>query len=83
MHLKIGHSTVQSLQAALSTKPDLFSTQLAYIIPYLKVHEKQAYIVKRARELSTDMCMLEYNWQSGGGEPLEKQTNGKLLKGRP
>lgn len=76
LHLKIGKSTVQALQSALSSKTDLFSTQLPYLIPYLKVHEKQAYIVKRAQILGADMCMKEYNWQSGGGEPFEGKDRG-------
>uniref|UniRef100_A0A0M3HX26 Transmembrane protein 209 n=1 Tax=Ascaris lumbricoides TaxID=6252 RepID=A0A0M3HX26_ASCLU len=72
LHLKVGRSSVEALQVALSSKGDLLCTVLPYLIPYLKVHEKQAYIVKRANELSVDVCMKEFDWQGGGSESLDK-----------
>lgn len=63
---------MEALQVALSSKGDLLCTVLPYLIPYLKVHEKQAYIVKRANELSVDVCMKEFDWQGGGSESLDK-----------
>ncbi|VDM96469.1 unnamed protein product [Thelazia callipaeda] len=71
--LKIGHSSVEALQVAASSKSELLKSALPYIIPYLKAHEKQSYLVKRCRELSVDVCMKNYNWQSGGNEFVEKK----------
>lgn len=75
--MKIGQSSIDALESAVSSKVDLLSTSLPYIIPYLKVHEKQAYVVERARTLAKDSCMKEYYWNSGGDEPLEFVKNGK------
>uniref|UniRef100_A0A158R620 Transmembrane-like protein n=1 Tax=Syphacia muris TaxID=451379 RepID=A0A158R620_9BILA len=79
LHLNIGKSSVQALQSALSSKIDLFGTELPYLIPYLKVHEKQSYIVHRARILGADMSMKEYNWQSGGCELVEDKDQGEIF----
>ncbi|KHN72910.1 Uncharacterized protein Tcan_07723 [Toxocara canis] len=72
LHLKIGRSSVEAIQVALSSKGDLLCTVLPYLLPYLRAHEKQAYIVKRANELSADVYMKEFNWQGGGSESIEK-----------
>uniref|UniRef100_A0A1I7VKJ6 Pecanex-like protein n=1 Tax=Loa loa TaxID=7209 RepID=A0A1I7VKJ6_LOALO len=77
LHLKIGHSSVEALQTAASSKSDLLKSALPYILPYLKTHEKQSYLIKRCRELCVDVCMREYNWQSGGYEPVERREEGE------
>ncbi|VDK85113.1 unnamed protein product, partial [Onchocerca ochengi] len=73
LHLKIGHSSVEALQTAASSKNDLLKSALPYILPYLKVHEKQSYLIKRCRDLCADVCMKNYNWQGGGYEPVERK----------
>ncbi|VDO32961.1 unnamed protein product [Onchocerca flexuosa] len=77
LHLKIGHSSVEALQTAASSKNDLLKSALPYILPYLKVHEKQSYLIKRCRDLSADVCMRNYNWQGGGYEPVERKEEGE------
>uniref|UniRef100_A0A915PGG7 DUF4220 domain-containing protein n=1 Tax=Setaria digitata TaxID=48799 RepID=A0A915PGG7_9BILA len=77
LHLKIGQSSVEALQSAASSKSDLLKSALPYILPYLKTHEKQAYLIKRCRELSDDVCMKNYNWQGGGCEPVERKEEGE------
>lgn len=76
LHLKIGHSSVEALQTAASSKSDLLKSALPYILPYLKIHEKQSYLIKRCRELSADVCIRNYNWQGGGYEPVERKEEG-------
>ncbi|CAG9539723.1 unnamed protein product [Cercopithifilaria johnstoni] len=77
LHLKIGHSSVEALQTAASSKCDLLKSALPYILPYLKIHERQSYLIKRCRELSADVCMKNYNWQGGGYEPVERKEEGE------
>ncbi|KAM3723904.1 Uncharacterized protein ACO02O_07079 [Dirofilaria immitis] len=77
LHLKIGHSSVEALQTAASSKNDLLKSALPYVLPYLKTHEKQSYLIKRCRELSADVCMRNYNWQGGGYEPAERKEEGE------
>lgn len=67
---------MEALQAAASSKSDLLKSALPYIIPYLKIHERQSYLIKRCRELSADVCMKNYNWQGGGCEPVERKEEG-------
>ncbi|MCP9259160.1 hypothetical protein DINM_002126 [Dirofilaria immitis] len=61
LHLKIGHSSVEALQTAASSKNDLLKSALPYVLPYLKTHEKQSYLIKRCRELSADVCEHGYS----------------------
>ncbi|VDN93674.1 unnamed protein product [Brugia pahangi] len=77
LHLKIGHSSVEALQTAASSKSDLLKSALPYILPYLKIHEKQSYLIKRCRELCADVCMKNYNWQGGGYELVERKEEGE------
>lgn len=75
LHLKVGHSSVEALQVAASSKNELLKTPLPYILPYLKAHEKQAYLVKRCRDLAADLCIKNYHWQGGGNELLERKES--------
>ncbi|VBB28109.1 unnamed protein product [Acanthocheilonema viteae] len=77
LHFKIGHSSVEALQTAASSKSDLLKSALPYVLPYLKIHERQSYLIKRCRELSADVCMKNYNWQGGGFELVERKEEGE------
>uniref|UniRef100_A0A183E1K3 CAP10 domain-containing protein n=1 Tax=Gongylonema pulchrum TaxID=637853 RepID=A0A183E1K3_9BILA len=73
LHLKVGHSSAEALYVAASSKNEFLKTPLPYILPYLKAHDKQAYLVKRCRDLAADLCMKNYHWQGGGSEPVERK----------
>ncbi|PAV86720.1 hypothetical protein WR25_18084 [Diploscapter pachys] len=72
--LRIGSSSVDTLKLALHERPKLRSSALPFIIPYLSVHNNQAYIVQRISELASNPFMRDYKWNSGGTEPLEEKT---------
>lgn len=76
--MKVGSTGAEALQLAVSSRSDLISTPLPYLIPYLKASDKQAYICKRASDLSEDVCMKQYIWNGGGSEQIEKSDEGGL-----
>lgn len=76
--IKIGASSVEVLQTAMVSRPELLDTMLPYILPFLHVHVNQSYLVNRISELSADKFMMEYNWSSGGSQPVQE----KVLSGR-
>lgn len=83
-HLRIGVSSVETLQAALVSRPELLETMLPYIIPFLSVHNNQNYLVGRISELASDRFMMEYVWNGGGKEPVqEKATTSCRVSRRP
>ncbi|KHJ76149.1 hypothetical protein OESDEN_24232, partial [Oesophagostomum dentatum] len=71
--LKIGVSSVEVLQSAMTTRPELLDTMLPYILPFLSVHTNQSYLVGRISELAADKFMMEYSWNSGGREPVQEK----------
>ncbi|KAJ1374149.1 hypothetical protein KIN20_036771 [Parelaphostrongylus tenuis] len=72
--LRIGTSSVETLQTALVSRPELLDTMLPYIIPFLSVHSNQSYLVGRISELASDMFMMEYVWNGGGKEPVQEKV---------
>ncbi|KJH44547.1 hypothetical protein DICVIV_09412 [Dictyocaulus viviparus] len=82
--LRIGLSSVETLQAALVSRPELLDTMLPYIVPFLSVHNNQIYLVSRLSELAGDKFMMEFTWNSGGKEPIQdKVTTSCRLARRP
>ncbi|VDL62966.1 unnamed protein product [Nippostrongylus brasiliensis] len=74
--IRIGVSSVEALQAAMISRPELIDTMLPYILPFLHAHSNQAYLVGRISELAADKFMMDYRWNSGGSEPqLDKGTS--------
>uniref|UniRef100_A0A915DBZ2 Uncharacterized protein n=1 Tax=Ditylenchus dipsaci TaxID=166011 RepID=A0A915DBZ2_9BILA len=45
-HLKIGASSVDTFMAAFATKAELRNTLIPFILPYLRIHSNQNYLVK-------------------------------------
>ncbi|CAJ0600581.1 unnamed protein product [Cylicocyclus nassatus] len=73
--LKIGVSSVDALQSAMITRTELLDTMLPYILPFLSVHNNQNYVVGRISELAADKFMMDYNWNSGGREPVQEKVS--------
>ncbi|RCN31011.1 hypothetical protein ANCCAN_23215 [Ancylostoma caninum] len=79
--LKIGVSSVEALQSSMASRPELLDTMLPYILPFLSVHSNQSYLVGRISELAADKFMMDYNWNSGGREPIqEKVSIGRVVR---
>ncbi|EPB77211.1 hypothetical protein ANCCEY_03737 [Ancylostoma ceylanicum] len=79
--LKIGVSSVEVLQSSMASRPELLDTMLPYILPFLSVHSNQSYLVGRISELAADKFMMDYNWNSGGREPIqEKVSIGRVVR---
>ncbi|VDM56688.1 unnamed protein product [Angiostrongylus costaricensis] len=72
--LRIGVSSVETLQAALVSRPELLDTMLPYILPFLSVHNNQSYLVGRISELASDKLIMEYVWNGGGKEPVQEKV---------
>uniref|UniRef100_A0A0K0DMC7 Uncharacterized protein n=1 Tax=Angiostrongylus cantonensis TaxID=6313 RepID=A0A0K0DMC7_ANGCA len=72
--LRIGVSSVETLQAALVSRPELLDTMFPYILPFLSVHSNQSYLVGRISELASDKFMMEYIWNGGGKEPVQEKV---------
>ncbi|ETN72172.1 hypothetical protein NECAME_13950, partial [Necator americanus] len=73
--LKIGVSSVDILQSAMTSRPELLDTMLPYILPFLSVHSNQAYLVGRISELAADKFMMDYSWNTGGREPIQEKVS--------
>ncbi|GMS87480.1 hypothetical protein PENTCL1PPCAC_9655, partial [Pristionchus entomophagus] len=81
LHLRIGTSTVEQITAAMTAHPELVQTTLPYILPYLRLHTNQAYLVSRLASLSLGSCMADFSWASGGPQPVGTETtNGAAEK---
>lgn len=79
--IRIGVSSVETLQSAMVSRPELLDTMLPYIIPFLHVHSNQGYLVSRISELASDKFMMDYTWNGGGKEPLqEKALTGRIAR---
>ncbi|KAF8358102.1 hypothetical protein PRIPAC_93097 [Pristionchus pacificus] len=69
LHLRIGTSTVEQITAALTAHPELVQTHLPYLLPYLRLHANQTYLVARIASLALGSCMADFSWASGGPTP--------------
>lgn len=67
-HLKIGQSSLDVIKTALTSKTELCNTYLPFILPYLRVHSNQNYLVKRIRHLAENVALENFRWNSGGSE---------------
>ncbi|VDP55619.1 unnamed protein product [Heligmosomoides polygyrus] len=72
--IRIGVSSAEALQAAMVSRPELIDTMLPYILPFLRVHTNQSYLVSRISELAADKFMMDYSWNSGGREPVQEKV---------
>jgi hypothetical protein len=63
IHVRIGQSSLDEIQ---SHKADLYNTILPFILPYLRVHSNQSYVVNRVRSLSQNIALEDFKWNSGG-----------------
>ncbi|KAI6241525.1 hypothetical protein M3Y99_00311200 [Aphelenchoides fujianensis] len=60
-NFSVGNSSVELLQMAMEQKPELRQTKIPFLIPYLRVHTNQAYLVHRIRELAQDPGITEHH----------------------
>ncbi|KAI6187947.1 hypothetical protein M3Y98_00300700 [Aphelenchoides besseyi] len=77
----IDNGNVEMLQMALEQKPELRLTKIPYLIPYLRVHANQAYLVHRIRQLtrnfvSIDRCEDRIEALPSYSSDTSKTTNG-------
>ncbi|GMT17437.1 hypothetical protein PFISCL1PPCAC_8734, partial [Pristionchus fissidentatus] len=77
LHLRIGTSTVEQITAAMTAHPELVQTTLPYILPYLRLHSNQSYLVSRISALSVGTCMADFSWASGGPQPAGSEGTEK------
>lgn len=78
IQLKLGETSLENILTLLSSKIELCSTALPLVLPYLRIHTNQTYLVQRIRELAADITLKEFNWNSGGKELIRESTNGEL-----
>ncbi|KAI1721380.1 transmembrane protein [Ditylenchus destructor] len=80
LHLKIGSTAPDVLQSALLSKSELCNTLLPFLLPYLRIHSNQNYVVHRIRELSENIALEKFKWNSGGAETIYDEKTGVTRK---
>jgi len=75
LHIRVGTSTTETLKNVLSHKPELCTTVLPFVLPYLQLHQNQSYLIRRIRELSENIALEEFRWNSGGIDPARDEKN--------
>lgn len=76
LHLKIGTTTPEVLKANLSSRMELCNSYLPFILPYLRIHSNQNYIVQRIRSLAENVALENFKWNSGNAEIIFDETDG-------
>lgn len=79
LHLKIGITTPEILKANLSTRMELCNSYLPFILPYLRIHSNQNYLVQRIRLLAENVALENFKWNSGNTEVIFDETDGNLF----
>lgn len=76
MHLKIGFTTPETFKSILSTKIELCNSYLPFILPYLRIHCNQNYLLQRIRLLAKNVAMECFKWNNGSAEDIFDETDG-------
>uniref|UniRef100_A0A914HBN2 Transmembrane protein 209 n=1 Tax=Globodera rostochiensis TaxID=31243 RepID=A0A914HBN2_GLORO len=71
LHLKVGSS---SLETILAHKDVLSTTFVPFVLPYLRAHNNQQYVVSRMRTLCRNIALEQFKW-NGGGEQCARDEN--------
>lgn len=79
LHARIGHSSLEVLQ---THKADLCNTWLPFLLPYLRVHNNQQYVVTRIQTLAQNIALEDFKWNSGGENFITDENNGNLGFGK-
>nr|CAD2169727.1 unnamed protein product [Meloidogyne enterolobii] len=66
MNITLGQTPIDLIQTAMAHRTDLCNTFLPFIIPYIRVHQNQQYVVNRIHSFSQNIALQEYKWNSGG-----------------
>uniref|UniRef100_A0A915LJ79 Ribosomal RNA methyltransferase FtsJ domain-containing protein n=1 Tax=Meloidogyne javanica TaxID=6303 RepID=A0A915LJ79_MELJA len=66
MNITLGQTPIDLIQTAIAHRTDLCNTFLPFIIPYIRVHQNQQYVVNRIHSFSQNIALQEYKWNSGG-----------------
>lgn len=79
VQIKLGETSLESIQSMLSSKFELCSSALPLCLSYLRVHSNQSYLVQRIRDLASDVAIKDYNWNGGGREEKRDSFSGNLV----
>lgn len=68
----IGNSGLDVLQLALEQKKELVGTQLPFLLPFLKIHSNQYYLVRRIRQLAKTPLLHGYVYNKAAKVEMEE-----------
>ncbi|KAL3089504.1 hypothetical protein niasHS_006888 [Heterodera schachtii] len=71
-HLKVGTSSMEML---LTHKQHFSDTFLPFVLPYLRVHSNQQYVVSRLRTLCQNIALEEFKWDGGGEQTVRDESD--------
>jgi hypothetical protein len=75
LNITLGQTSIDMLQSAITHRTDLCNTFLPFIIPYIRIHQNQQYIVNRIHALSQNIALQEYKWNSGGDTFVKNEND--------
>jgi len=79
-HLRIGFTSPEQFKTALHSRPELCHTYLPFVLPYLRVHSDQNYLVQRIRKLAQNVALADFKWNKGGEEYIVEEYDDKNSK---
>jgi len=79
-HLRIGSTSPEQFKAALHSKPELCHTYLPFVLPYLRVHSDQNYLVQRISTLKQNVALADFRWNRGADEFIVQEYDDNNTK---
>lgn len=73
LHVRIGQSALDAIQAH---KLELCNTWLPFLLPYIRVHSNQGYLVNRIRSLAQNIALEDFKWNGGEDTLVRDENNG-------
>ena len=73
LHIRMGQSSLDAIQ---THKVDLGNTWLPFLLPYIRVHSNQTYLVNRVRTLAQNIALEHFKWNGGEDSLVRDENNG-------
>ncbi|CAD5220867.1 unnamed protein product [Bursaphelenchus xylophilus] len=75
LNIAVGTTKLEDLQFHLDQRPELYGTQLPFLLPFLKIHSNQHYLVKRLRDLNKSSILHGYQYDKVGEQNTDDSSS--------